>query len=305
ARGGLGGGVAGRARAEVAESVGAYGAGAGVAGGVAALGSAGAGVDIGGARVVAAREGGRVVPDEAEAVSAGEDRGLTAREARAGVADVAGAVAACGAGGVVPRRAGGVVAVAGGAAFSFRYAEQAELLAAAGAEVVAFDPLTDEALPPGTRGLVLGGGFPEVYAAELAANTALRREVAAFRGPVAAECGGLLYLGRTLDGHPMCGRLPVEGTMTGRLTLGYREAVALTAGPLAAAGTRLRGHEFHRTAVTPAAGAAPAWGFVRPERRTEGFVDGDVHASYLHLHWAAEPSLATRFVERCAEWTCG
>ncbi|NJP45621.1 cobyrinate a,c-diamide synthase [Actinacidiphila epipremni] len=208
-----------------------------------------------------------------------------------------------GAGGGPPAGAAPVVAVARGAAFSFHYAEQAELLAAAGAEVVGYDPLADEALPAGARGLVLGGGFPELYAAELAANEPLRQQVAGFRGPVAAECAGLLYLGRELDGHAMCGRLPVAGAMTGRLTLGYREAVALADSPLAAPGTRLRGHEFHRTAVTPAAGAAPAWGFTHPERRTEGFVDGGVHASYLHLHWAAEPSLATRFVERCAAWT--
>ena len=195
-----------------------------------------------------------------------------------------------------------VVAVARGAAFSFHYAEQAELLAAAGAEVVPFDPLADEVLPEGARGLVFGGGFPEVYAGGLAANEALRAEVRAFRGPIAAECAGLLYLGRELDGQPMCGRLPLTATMTERLTLGYREAVALGDGPLAAAGTRVRGHEFHRTAVTPAAGGSPAWGFTHPERRTEGFAEGDVHASYLHLHWAAEPSLASRFVERCAAW---
>ncbi|MFI0899943.1 cobyrinate a,c-diamide synthase [Streptomyces sp. NPDC020983] len=210
--------------------------------------------------------------------------------------------------GTEPTRARPVVALARGAAFSFSYAEQAELLHAAGADVVTLDPLTDEALPAGTRGLVLGGGFPEVYAAELSANSPLREEIARFRGPVAAECAGLLYLSRDLDGHPMCGRLPASAAMTGTLTLGYREAVALDGdgdggGLLAAPGTRVRGHEFHRTAVTPAAGAAPAWGFTHPERRTEGFVDGAVHASYLHLHWAGEPSLATRFVERCAAWT--
>ncbi|WP_333771124.1 cobyrinate a,c-diamide synthase [Streptomyces sp. IBSBF 2435] len=196
------------------------------------------------------------------------------------------------------------IAVATGPAFTFHYAEQAELLTAAGAEVIPFDPLTDETLPEATRGLVLGGGFPELHAEDLSANAALRKEIAASPAPLAAECAGLLYLARDLDGHPMCGRLPVTATMTGRLTLGYREAVALTDSPLAAAGTRLRGHEFHRTAVDPPAGAAAAWGFTRPERRTEGFADGSVHASYLHLHWAAEPSLATRFVERCAAWTC-
>jgi cobyrinic acid a,c-diamide synthase len=192
-----------------------------------------------------------------------------------------------------------VVAVAGGAAFSFSYAEHAELLAAAGAQVVPFDPLADEALPEGARGVVLGGGFPEVHAAELSANERLRKAVAAFGGPLAAECAGLLYLLRSLDGRPMCGVLDATATMTDRLTLGYRQAVALGDGVLAAPGTRLRGHEFHRTAVEPACGPEPAWGFTRPATRREGFVQGHVHASYLHVHWAGEPSLARRFVERC------
>ncbi|MFF7157244.1 cobyrinate a,c-diamide synthase [Streptomyces sp. NPDC008139] len=197
---------------------------------------------------------------------------------------------------------GVVVAVAGGAAFTFGYEEQAELLRAAGAEVVGFDPLRDEELPEGTRGVILGGGFPEMHAAELSANERLREAVAAFEGPIAAECAGLLYLTRELDGAPMCGVLDATATMTDRLTLGYREAVALSDSVLAAAGTRLRGHEFHRTRVEPGAGAAPAWGFTgEAARRVDGFVEKNVHASYLHVHWAAEPSLARRFVERCAE----
>ena len=195
-----------------------------------------------------------------------------------------------------------VVAVARGAAFTFAYPEHVELLAAAGADVVGFDPLTDEELPPGTAGLVIGGGFPEMYGAELSQNGALKAHVAAFRGPVAAECAGLLYLVRELDGSAMCGVLDAKAAMSERLTLGYREAVALGDSVLAVAGTRVRGHEFHRTRVEPFAGQDPAWGFVRPERRTEGFVQGNVHASYLHVHWAAEPSLARRFVERCAAW---
>ncbi|MEU9237036.1 cobyrinate a,c-diamide synthase [Streptomyces subrutilus] len=196
-----------------------------------------------------------------------------------------------------------VVAVAGGAAFTFSYAEHTELLTAAGADVVAFDPLRDEALPEGTAGLVIGGGFPEVYAPELSANEPLRAAVAAFAaagGPVAAECAGLLYLARSLDGKPMCGVLDADARMSERLTLGYREAVALSDSALAAAGTRLRGHEFHRTVVEPGAGAAPAWGFTHPERRVEGFVRQGVHASYLHTHWAAEPSVAQRFVGAAA-----
>jgi cobyrinic acid a,c-diamide synthase len=194
------------------------------------------------------------------------------------------------------------VAVAGGAAFTFSYAEHSELLAAAGAEVVAFDPLRDEELPEGAAGLVVGGGFPEVYAAELSANEGLRKSVAelALSGaPVAAECAGLLYLCRELDGLPMCGVLDASARMSERLTLGYRDAVAVHDSALAVAGTRMRGHEFHRTVVEPGAGAAPAWGMRAPERRVEGFVERGVHASYLHTHWASEPGVARRFVERC------
>ena len=193
------------------------------------------------------------------------------------------------------------IAVAGGPAFTFGYAENAELLAAAGAEVVAVDPLRDPALPAGTTGLVVGGGFPEVYAAELSANASLRADVAALaaRGaPVAAECAGLLYLGRELDGLPMCGVLDVTTAMSPRLTLGYRAAVAVGDSVLAPAGTRVRGHEFHRTHAAPAAGATPAWQW--SAAGPEGFVAGGVHASYLHLNWAGSPALAGRLVTACA-----
>ncbi|MEV7339933.1 cobyrinate a,c-diamide synthase [Streptomyces sp. NPDC093544] len=195
-----------------------------------------------------------------------------------------------------------IVAVAGGAAFTFSYAEHAELLAAAGAEVVTFDPLRDERLPEGVGGLVIGGGFPEVFAPELSANEPLRKAVAALAesgAPVAAECAGLLYLSRELDGQPMCGVIDAKARMDERLTLGYRDAVALSDSVLAVAGTRMRGHEFHRTVVEPGAGTAPAWGVRAPRKMVEGFVQHGVHASYLHTHWASEPGVARRFVERC------
>ncbi|MFF9756405.1 cobyrinate a,c-diamide synthase [Streptomyces sp. DH-12] len=195
-----------------------------------------------------------------------------------------------------------VIALAGGAAFTFSYAEHAELLTAAGAEVVTFDPLRDEELPDGTAGVVIGGGFPEVYASELSANEALRERIAGLAAggaPVAAECAGLLYLCRELDGMPMCGVLDASARMSERLTLGYRDAVAVSDSVLAAAGTRMRGHEFHRTVVEPGAGGSPAWGLRTPERRVEGFVGKSVHASYLHTHWASAPGVALRFVERC------
>ncbi|MFF4083142.1 cobyrinate a,c-diamide synthase [Streptomyces sp. NPDC001777] len=224
--------------------------------------------------------------------------GGEAWDAAAEVAGHGGAVVRSAGGRAGPRR----IAVASGAAFTFSYAEHTELLTAAGAEVVPFDPLRDEALPEGTRGLVIGGGFPEVYASELSANAALRRSVVdlvASGAPVAAECAGLLYLARSLDGLPMCGVLDAEARMSKRLTLGYREAVAVSDSVLAASGTRVRGHEFHRTVLEPGAGPVPAWGMHQPERRVEGFVHRGVHASYLHTHWAAVPGMARRFVERC------
>jgi cobyrinic acid a,c-diamide synthase len=199
------------------------------------------------------------------------------------------------------------IALAGGPAFSFSYAETAELLAGAGAEVVTVDPLRDEKLPDGTRALVVGGGFPEVYAAELSANEPLRIAVAslaAVGSPIAAECAGLLWLCRTLDDAPMCGVLDADAAMTPSLTLGYRDAVALSDSPLAPAGSRVTGHEFHRTMVhprsgvllSPAAGAAWQWRGGDPE----GFATPTLHASYLHLHWAADPGLARRLVAAAA-----
>jgi cobyrinic acid a,c-diamide synthase len=193
-----------------------------------------------------------------------------------------------------------VVAVAGGAAFTFCYTETVELLAAAGADVVTVDPLRDEALPPRTAALVLGGGFPEVHAHELSANAALRAEVARLArsgAPLVAECAGLLYLARDLDGLPMCGVLDVTARMTPRLTLGYRDAVAAGSSVLARAGTAVRGHEFHRTAVAAGETVTPAWTF---GGRDEGFVRDGVHASYLHLHWAGYPGLARRVVAAAA-----
>jgi cobyrinic acid a,c-diamide synthase len=198
-----------------------------------------------------------------------------------------------------------VVAVAGGAAFTFSYAEHAELLAAAGAEVAVFDPLHDEKLPAGTSALVIGGGFPEVHAAALAANAPLLAEVRAFAasgGVVAAECAGLLYLAKSLDGVPMCGVLDAEAAMTGRLTLGYREAVAATDSVLCDAGARMAGHEFHRTVLTPASSAQPAW-FWRANdgaKVAEGYASARLHASYLHLHWAGRPELPRRIVAAAA-----
>ena len=197
--------------------------------------------------------------------------------------------------------AGARIAVARGPAFSFHYQENLELLEAAGAELLPFDPLRDEELPPDAGAVLLAGGFPEVFGAELSANERLRTEVGAFARaghPILAECGGLLYLCSELDDHPMCGVLPARARMTGRLTLGYREATAVASTPWLHAGERVRGHEFRYSAVDqpgPSGPPAAAWTLTaRGTERREGFVVGAVQASYLHVHWAAYPHLALR-----------
>ncbi|MDA0185573.1 cobyrinate a,c-diamide synthase [Solirubrobacter phytolaccae] len=186
------------------------------------------------------------------------------------------------------------VAIARGPAFSFHYQENLELLEGAGAELAEFDPMADEALPEDAGALILAGGFPEVFGAELSENEALKREIAAFDGPILAECGGLLYLAETLDERPMCGVLPVTAQMGSRLTLGYREATSLSDHPVWPKGTITRGHEFHYSTVSA---ADNAW---EHHRGREGHVSGNVHASYLHTHWAATPEVADRLVAACA-----
>ena len=193
------------------------------------------------------------------------------------------------------------VAVATGKAFSFGYAEHPELLRAAGADVAEFDPLVDS-LPDGADAVLLPGGFPEQFTAELTGNAGVRRQIndlAARGAPVHAECGGLIYLMSDLDGHPMCGVLAGSARFTPHLTLGYRDAVAAADSPLYAVGSRVTGHEFHRTAVTFDDSHQPAW--LYPGNNTgEGVVRGGVHASYLHTHPAAVPEAVVRFVRHAA-----
>ncbi|HET6501161.1 MAG TPA: cobyrinate a,c-diamide synthase [Amycolatopsis sp.] len=207
-----------------------------------------------------------------------------------------------------------VVAAAGGRAFTFRYTETVELLGALGIDVVELDPLRDKALPDDCAGLYFGGGFPEVHAEELSANVPLREAVATAIGagmPVVAECAGLLYLCRELDGLPMVGALPAKARMTRRGALGYRKATAPTTHLLAAAGATVTGHEFHRTEVLPrhgnpsvgtgtgtGTGTGPAWQW---DGTGHGYASPRLHASYLHVHWAGHPELARRFAAAVAE----
>ncbi|MGK5521238.1 cobyrinate a,c-diamide synthase [Micromonospora sp. URMC 107] len=194
-----------------------------------------------------------------------------------------------------------VVAVAGAPGGSYSHAETAELLRAAGAEVVTVDPLHDEALPAGTGALVVGGGLPESYAGQLSANRRLCiavAELARTGRPVVAEGAGLLWLARELDGLPMCGVLDAVGTRRDGLVVGYREATALTDSLVGPAGTVVAGHKEHSSVLTPRAGARPAWSW--DGGAPEGFVWRGVHASQLTLHWAAYPQLAARLVDAAA-----
>jgi cobyrinic acid a,c-diamide synthase len=203
------------------------------------------------------------------------------------------------------RTAGHVtVALAAGKAFSFCYAEHPELLRAAGADVVEFDPLTEQ-LPPHTAALVLPGGFPEEFSIELSANDRVRQQVAALAAggtPVHAECAGLTYLVDELDGYPMCGVLAGTARFTNKLSLAYRDAVAAADSSLYAAGERAAGHEFHRTTVAFTDSYQPAWVFRGHDVTAvrDGAVHAGVHASYLHTHPAGRPHAVSRFVAAAA-----
>ncbi len=197
-----------------------------------------------------------------------------------------------------PRRVGSArIAVATGRAFTFSYPDNNEALASAGAEIVPFDPLHDTSLPADIDAVVIGGGFPEVMAEQLSANAPLlaeiRRRIA--NGLVTwAECGGLLWLAQSLDGHHLAAVVPAQALMTKRLTLGYRTAVAQVDNPLGPAGTELRGHEFHYSAMTPPGDALELAG--RFGQGPEGFATSTMLATYLHIHLAARPDIAEHFV---------
>lgn len=189
------------------------------------------------------------------------------------------------------------IAVARGAAFTFAYPDNDEALVAAGADLVPFDPLTDTSLPADCDALVVGGGFPEVMAAALAANTLLRHDV---RRRIAgglitwAECAGLLWLARSLDGAEMVGAVDADATMSERLTLGYREATTTAPTPLGPVGTTLRGHEFHYSTIEPGGTALELTS--RFGSGSGGFATPTLLASYLHVHLAGRPDLAEAFV---------
>ncbi|WP_376797071.1 cobyrinate a,c-diamide synthase [Thermogemmatispora sp.] len=209
------------------------------------------------------------------------------------------------------------LALAYDAAFSFYYPDTLDLLRQAGAELVPFSPLRDSQLPTGCSGLYLGGGFPEEHAASLAANGPLRQHLAELLAaglPCYAECGGLMYLCRRLrtasgEVYPMLGIIERESIMEGGragLQIGYRLAQVQRESLLLPSGVQVRGHEFHYSRLD--AGPAPeeaAYVLSSPDgqhRQLEGFVRGNLLASYLHLSFSGFPEAARRFVAAARRW---
>ena len=203
------------------------------------------------------------------------------------------------------------IGIARDKAFSFYYQDNLDLLEAWGAELVPFSPLKDVTLPEGLSGLYIGGGFPELYAAELAENYSLRQQIknCVEQGmPVYAECGGLMYLGNRIHDfesheYPMVGAINSDSRIDNhRLTLGYRTVEALSDGPLMGKGEVARGHEFHWSVLDGAQDKQNAYSVLDKNRCIEGFQKSGLLASYIHLHFASLPAMPDRFIKNCKKY---
>ncbi len=196
-------------------------------------------------------------------------------------------------------------------AFCFYYEENLRLLRQAGAELVPFSPLQDAHLPPALRGLYLGGGYPELHARELAANETMRTKIRDFclsGKPVYAECGGFMYLMRSIVSRagqdlPMVGVFDFTCSMQGRhQALGYREVELTGSCFLGQAGAKARGHEFHYSVLHGAdPGVTDIYNVVDRSGHTAkgGFLKNNCLSSYVHLHFGSNPAMAAHFVEAC------
>ena len=196
-------------------------------------------------------------------------------------------------------------------AFCFYYHENLRRLEAAGAELIFFSPIRDRSLPEDLGGLYFGGGYPEVFAEELAANRTMMEAVARFGRsgkPIYGECGGFMYLGCELtDLHgrtqSMTGLLPVHFRMLPRLkSLGYRRVTLNAPTVLGPAGMTMRGHEFHYSEITRSESMRQVYNSVDKENRLReglGFMKHNILGSYVHLHFGSNPDSASNLVNFC------
>ena len=207
------------------------------------------------------------------------------------------------------------IGVAQDEAFSFYYPESLDVLKSMGAEIVPFSPLRDKELPA-VHGLLFGGGFPEMFVGELANNVTMRQSIyEACKNdlPIYAECGGFMYLTREIvdfDGqhYEMVGAIPATSSMQSKLqTVGYVEATALIDNVLCDAGHSIRGHEFHFSVMnTDECSDSFPWAFEFKKARTGavypgGYAQGNLLASYLHMHFAGNEQTARHFISKCRE----
>ena len=191
--------------------------------------------------------------------------------------------------------------------FCFYYQDNLDMLKDAGAELVIFSPLHDRNLPENLDGLYLGGGYPELHAEALSANTSMRREIRAFSAsgrPVYGECGGFMYLTRSIidtEGreYPMAGVYPVQSRMQKRLRrLGYRQVEMQTETVLGISGSHCYGHEFHYSEIDEMPPEMEP-GYILDDGRAEGYLVNNTLAGYVHLHWGRTPEAARYFIRMC------
>jgi len=194
-------------------------------------------------------------------------------------------------------------------AFCFYYQDNLDMLTEAGAELVIFSPLHDQNLPENLDGLYLGGGYPELHAAALSGNASLRTDIQRFSAsgrPVYGECGGFMYLTRSItdtDGreYPMVGVYPVQSRMQKRLRrLGYRQVEMQMDTVLGGLGSHCYGHEFHYSEIDQMPPEIER-GYILDDGRAEGYLVHNTLAGYVHLHWGRTPEAARHFVRMCRE----
>ncbi len=205
------------------------------------------------------------------------------------------------------------IALAMDEAFFFYYEENLHRLRQEGAELLPFSPLRDSSVPEAVDAVYIGGGYPELFAEQLAANEAMHQSLRSFAAdglPIYAECGGLMYLCRfltTVEGQTfkMVNLLSAAVKMHKRLqALGYVETEITEASPLGPAGTRFRGHQFRYSELEELETLEKIYR-VRRKRKgdviLEGYRQGSVVASYVHAHWASHPGIPKFLVENAAK----